>query len=132
MSFGEACTGRSRRRRRGGIALLEALVALAILATVGLGILALETDSGRVVTHVREREGEERRASALLDAVALWPREDLDRHLGDRRQGPFRMQLQRVTQTLYTIVISDSTEQREILRTSLYRRLPREADDRSR
>lgn len=132
MSLGEACTGRSRRRRRGGTALLEALVALAILATVGLGILMLVTDSGRVVAHVREREGEERRASTLLDAVALWPREDLDRHLGDRRQGPFRMQLQRVTQTLYTIVISDSTEQREILRTSLYRRLPREADDRSR
>ena len=68
-----------------------------------------------------------RDASALLEAVALWPRADLDRHLGDRPQGAWRMQVDRPTPTLYVIVLADSTNRRELLRTTLYR--PQPADE---
>jgi hypothetical protein len=98
----------------------------------GLSIVMFATESGRTLVHMRDNEREMRRASALLDAVALWPRRDLDRHLGDRRQGPWRMQVQRITETLYTVVITDSIERREILRTALYRRVPQEDDHASR
>ena len=108
-------------RRRSGVALLEALIALAILGIAGVSIVVFAIDAGRTVQRAREADGEIRRAGALFDAVALWPRADLDRHLGSRPQGPWRLRVDRPLPTLYTVVLTDSTEAREILRTSLYR-----------
>lgn len=110
--------------RRHGAALLEALVALTILAMAGASIVELATESSRALARARATEAELRRANALFNAVALWPREDLDRHLGDRAQGPWRMLVQRPMPTLYTVQLLDSARRREILRTTLYRRLP--------
>lgn len=107
--------------RAHGAALLEVLVALTILATVGATIVAFAAETGRALVRARETEREVRAASALLDAVALWPRTDLDRHLGDRAQGPWRMRVDRPAPTVYTIAITDSTPAREILHTTLYR-----------
>jgi type II secretory pathway pseudopilin PulG len=113
-------TNHSHRARRGA-ALLEVLVALSILSVAGLAVVAFAIETTGVITRARIAEGELRRASALLDAVALWPREDLDRHLGDRPQGPWRMQVDRRTRALYTVVLTDSTGSRELVRTALYR-----------
>lgn len=110
-----------RARSRSGAALLEALVALTILATAGAAIVVFATDAFRAVVLARAADAEVRRANALLEAVTLWPREDLDRHLGDRAQGPFRMVIQRPVPTLYTVVLTDSTRRRQILRTAIYR-----------
>lgn len=106
---------------RNGAALLEALVALTILATAAASIVAFATDSARTVRHARDAEIQVRRASALLDAIALWPREDLDRHLGQRQEGPFRLYIARVMPALYLVVLSDSSGGRELLRTTIYR-----------
>lgn len=110
-----------RARRRSGAALLEALVALTILAVAGAAIVAFATDASRAVVLAREADAELRRANALLEAAALWPREDLDRHLGDRAQGPFRMEIQRPFPSLYTVLLTDSTRRRQLLRTAIYR-----------
>jgi type II secretory pathway component PulJ len=111
----------SNRPVRLGAALFEVLVALTILATAAASVVGFANDAARTVRHARDTESEMRRASALLDAVALWPREDLDRHLGERHEGPWRLHITRLTTTLYWVVLTDSTSARELLRTAVYR-----------
>jgi len=113
----------TRHRARRGVVLFEMLVALTILSAIGASVVAFAAESGGAVTRAREAEREVRRANALLTAVSLWPRADLDRHLGDRPQGPWSMRVDRLAPTLYTVVLSDSTRRRTILATVLYRPL---------
>ena len=112
--------GRSERQRSGA-ALLEVMVALTILATAGLAAVTVTREALLAVQHAREADRELARASAFLEVVALWPREDLDQRLGDRPQGPWRLRIDRPLSDLYEVVLSDSARRREILRTSLYR-----------
>lgn len=108
------------RRDRAGAALLEAVVVLLILGTACVAATAMSATFTRTVTHARELDGKVRRASAFLDAVSLWTRVDLDRRLGEREQGPWRLRIDRPTRTLYTLVLADSAGA-ELLRTSLFR-----------
>jgi type II secretory pathway pseudopilin PulG len=121
MQLGDLTTRRRSRRARGGVALLEAIVALTILATAGASAAVLATEVVRVVDRSRSLDRDVARASELLDAVALWTREDLDRHLGDRPQGPWRMRVAHADPVLYDIVIADSTNGVTLVRTTLYR-----------
>ena len=89
---------RSRHARR-GVALLEALVALLVVAT------SLAAEATRAVDRGRARDAAVRRASAFLDAVALWPRADLDRHLGDRPEGAWTLRIDRPAPTLYVVTL---------------------------
>ena len=77
-------------------ALLEAMVALTILTIAGTWAVVLADQSAEAIRRVRIADTEIRRASGFLDAVALWPREDLDRHLGDRREGTWILSIDRV------------------------------------
>src|SRR4051812_27068530 len=85
----------ARGRHGRGAVLLEVLVALAILVTAGAAAVAMASESAAALARAREADREMRRASAFFDAVALWPRADLDRHLGDRTQGVWRMRVDR-------------------------------------
>src|SRR6185437_13705902 len=60
-------------------------------------------------------------AIALLEAVSLWPRADLDRHLGDRAEGRWDLRIDRPSPTLYTVVLRDSTTRSVLIATSIYR-----------
>ena len=111
-------------RARHGAVLLEAIVALTILAIAGAAVVALAVDSARAIERAATADADAQRASALLDAVALWPREDLDRHLGTRDEGPWRMTVGRPTPTLYTVALADSSERRVLLSTVLFRAEP--------
>ena len=104
--------------------LLEALVALAVLATVGSVAAWTATESIRAVGRARDAEARVRLAGRLLTAVSLWPREDLDRHLGSRAQGSLRMQVDRPHPTLYGVSLLDGATGAVLLRTSLYRQEP--------
>lgn len=101
--------------------LLEAIVAMTILAVAGGAVVALATDSARAVERARAADAATASASAFVDAVALWPREDLDRHLGARTEGQWRMLVDRATPALYAVTIADSTGTRVLLHTVLYR-----------
>ena len=115
------------RRPRSGMTLLEVLVALSILGVAGAATIGLTTESWRAIRTAREADGSLREASAFFDAVASWPRDDLDRHLGDRGQGPWRMRVDRPTPTLYVVTLVDSSSGVTILETSLFRpEVPRE------
>jgi type II secretory pathway pseudopilin PulG len=106
---------------RPGVALLEVLVALAILGTVGAAVAALAVDAADAMRRARDADTEMRRASAFFDAVALWPREDLELRLGTRRQGPWRLRVDRPGPSLYTVELADSAGARVLLRSALFR-----------
>ena len=108
-------------RPRAGIALLEALIALTILTVAGLAATAAVRQGADSVRRAEAADADLRVASAFLDAVALWPRADLDRHLGDRPEGIWRLRIDRPVPTLYLVMLSDSTGTRTLLRTALYR-----------
>ena len=110
--------------RRDGVVLLEAIVALTILTVAALASVAMVRQGVESVRRAREAEAELRRASAFMEAVALWPRADLDRHLGDRPEGPWRLVIDRPVPTLYLAALTDSSSRRELVRTAFFRPQP--------
>lgn len=112
-----------------GAALLEVLVALAILGTAGASLATGVREALAATERARRADAELREASALLDAVALWPREDLDRRLGERAQGAWRLTILRPAPAVYFVTLADSGGGREVLRTAIYRPEPPRAHD---
>ena len=104
-----------------GAALLEALVALALLGTVGSAAAWSATESVRAVQRMHAREAEQRAAARVFTAVSLWPRDDLDRHLGTSEQGRWRLRVDRPQRTVYEVTVSDTTSGAILLQTALYR-----------
>lgn len=109
------------KRAEAGSALLEVIVALAILGTAGVAIVAQVRESMGVTARTGRAESEVAEASEFLEAVALWPRADLDRHLGDRRNGPWRLAIFRPTDAVYEVTVRDSSDSRTLVATTLYR-----------
>lgn len=108
-------------RARGGMVLLEAIIALAMLAIGAVSLITLADESLRAVRRAEAADAATARASAFLDAVALWPRSDLDRHLGERVEGGWRLRVERPLPTLYTVTLADTLNHDVVLATSLYR-----------
>ena len=109
------------RRNRRGSSLLEVVIALAVLGVAGIALLRLIDQAAHAVVQAERADDAVARASSFLDAVTLWSRGDLDRHLGVRVQGSWRMQLLR-DGDLYRVAILDSASRRAIVVTTLYRR----------
>jgi hypothetical protein len=101
--------------------LFEVVVALTILAVAGTTVATLAAQAGEAVRRARGIEIEVRKASAFMDAVALWPQADLDRHLGDRAEGPWRLRVDRPRPVLYVVTLTDTASGQKLLRTTLYR-----------
>lgn len=116
-------------RIRAGAGLLEVVAAVLILSIAGVTAVVMVTEAARSVERARAADAEMRAASAFLDAVALWTPEDLDRRLGVRRQGPWRLYLERPLPALYTVVLADTAGGRVLLRTSLFRPEEDRVDD---
>jgi type II secretory pathway pseudopilin PulG len=109
-----------RSDRRGAV-LLEVVIAMVVLAVAGTSAVVMVAQSADAVRRARAADVQVREASAFLHAVALWPREDLDRRLGDREQGDWRLRILRPAPTLYEVTLTDGTGGRVILRTALHR-----------
>lgn len=109
-----------------GIALLEVIVALAILAiaaTSGVQLLVQASD-----TFARRAVAEQRLADAsrLLAAVSLLTRADLEARLGSRTAGPYLVTIRRVEPVLFGIEVRDREGAASaVLETLLYRLVPR-------
>jgi len=111
-----------------GIALLEVLVAVAILSGAGLALLDLVTGGLRAERDARERERILAAEERVLTALTLLKRDELNRRLGRHRIGELIVDIQRPEQTLYRIALTQaSSPQVEDLVTVVYRREPRNA-----
>lgn len=92
-----------------GVALLEVLVAVAMLGVAGIGLLELVGAGTRAVAAARVRERELADQERLLAAYTLLARADLDRRLGRREVGPYFADVQRPERTLYRIALVRKT-----------------------
>jgi type II secretory pathway pseudopilin PulG len=112
---------RSLHGLRPGMALLEVIVAMTILVTAALSTVAWVIQASDAVARAAAAAAETDSASDYLDRIALWTREDLDRHLGPRRQGAWTVTVERTTPALYVVTMRDNRNAHTILRTVLYR-----------
>lgn len=110
----------TRSVKRRGVALLEAVVALTILAIGGITTLEMVRAAARSVIAVQATEAETTDASAFLDLVALWPTADLDQHLGTRAIDHWQLAIDK-TGSVYRVSVFDSTGIRLLQQTSLFR-----------
>lgn len=118
------------RRRRYGIVLLEVLVALVILASAGVAAVTLASTVTRAVAKGRNRDEDVRAASAFLDDVTLWSRDDLDRHLGQREEGAWWLRVGHPTPSIYSAALSDTGAAGTLLETFVYKPQPADANAR--
>lgn len=103
-----------------GSTLLEVLVAMVLVATVGTTVAALTAESFATISAAQDAEAEAIDADRFLRTVSLWPRQDLDRRLGDRRQGEWWMRIDRIERGLYRIGLRHDKGGGEFLWTALY------------
>ena len=109
-------------KNRAGFALLEALIALAILGTAGLSLVALVRSGLDGERRAQAQERELAAASRVLTAMTLLTRSDLDQRIGHHPVGEFVVDVERPERTLYRIALAnaDRTET-ELLVTVVYR-----------
>lgn len=96
------------RRANGGVALLEALVALAILAVAGISLVGLLVNGTRGERAFEERDARSARAEQLLTRLSLEDKRGLDLRLGRRAVGEFVTDVQRPEPGLYRLAVADS------------------------
>ena len=110
------------RRDERGIALLEVLIALVVLTSVGTGLVAALAAAMRSEHQLRREEALVLAAERVLAAMALLGRADLDRRLGRHPAGEFVVEVQRPERTLYRIAVRESqAPEIEALVTVVYR-----------
>jgi type II secretory pathway component PulJ len=113
------------RRTERGAALLESIVALAILATAGTGLVSALTAAIRSETDVARAEKTVQAADRVLTAMTLLTRNDLDQRLGRHEVGEFVVLVQRPQPSLYRIAVAEiSAPELEMLVTVVYRPEP--------
>lgn len=110
-------------RNERGVALLEVLVALVILATAGIGLIELVGAGIRAERDARGGEATLATEERLLSALTLLRRHELDHRIGRRGLGEFVVDIQRPERTLYRIaVLQQRSPHVEDLVTVVYRR----------
>ena len=106
-----------------GVALLETLIALAMLSGAGLALLDLVTAGLRAEREARERERVLAVEGRVLTALTLFTRADLDRRLGRHPLGELVVDIQRPERMLYRIALAQQqSPEVEDLVTVVYRR----------
>lgn len=112
------------RDRRGAV-LLEALVALVILATAAITLVEVIGAGLRAERDAREREDVLATEERVMAALTLQSRSELDQRIGRRDIGEFIVDVQRPEPTLYRIaLLRQESPHVEELVTVVYRRSP--------
>ncbi len=108
-----------------GSALLEAMVALTILATAGMAAVNLLAAGARSERQAAERERALREADRVLTVYTLLTRNELDQRIGSQTIGHLAVLVQRPERTLYRIAVVDTlAPTQELLVTVVYRPEP--------
>ncbi len=93
---------------RHGFALLDVLLALALLGSAGLAVISLLDQAMRAEHAARDTEREYQAADRVLTALALLHRSELDQRIGTRPLGEFIVDIQRPERGLYRIAVASS------------------------
>lgn len=109
---------------RSGAVLLEVIIAMTIFAIASTTTLVRAAQARHVVVLARASEDRLNAASAFLDHVVLWSREDCDRHLGAHPQGRWLLDIEHPEATLYTVTVLDGKSHEKLLNTVVYRDTP--------
>ena len=109
------------RAKRPGVALLEVMVGLTVLAIAGVGLLVVLAQASDSIHALDQRDAEARAASAHLDRVALWTRDQLDGRIGSTRLADWTLHVASLTPTMYRVALADTATGALLLETSLYR-----------
>lgn len=105
-----------------GVALLEVLVALVILATAGVGLVEMVGAGLRAERDALQRETILATEERVLSALTLLNRRELDQRIGRREIGEFIVDVQRPEPTLYRIaLVQQQSPAVEDLVTVVYR-----------
>lgn len=109
-------------RSERGVALLEVLIAIVILATAGIAFVELVSAGMRSERDARVRETTLATEERLLAALTLLRRPELDQRIGRRVVGEFVIDIQRPEPTLYRIALLEQRSPHvEDLVTVVYR-----------
>jgi hypothetical protein len=112
-------------RNRTGAALLEVMVALVILLASGAAAMGAAHAAVDAEQRAAEREAELMDGERLLAALSLLGRGDLDRRLGIRFVGPWRVQVLRPEPTVYRVSLARAAHpDRAVLVTLVHRPEP--------
>lgn len=113
------------RAEEEGIALIEVVVSLLLVVTVGVPLLARVGGEARLLVQRIDQEETARAAEHALAAYAALDRTALEQRLGRRSVGRFEILVDRPTPALFRIVVVEPrTEDRSLTATFLYRRAP--------
>lgn len=105
-----------------GFALLDVLLALALLGSAGLAVISLLDQAMRAEHAARDAEREYQAADRVLTALTLLHRSELDQRIGTRPLGEFIVDIQRPERGLYRIALAGvSAPERQLLVTVVAR-----------
>lgn len=107
--------------RRKGIALIEAMIAVAIIGSIAVGWSVLSLQTTRALDVADQREREVRNASRLLARIAVHSADELDALVGRRDKDGFRLHVSRLSPGLYEVEVLRSGALEPVLGTKLYR-----------
>jgi hypothetical protein len=102
------------------VALLDVLVALAVLGLAGLALVEVTAQSLRVLEHAQTVERRIADEDRLLAAYTLLSRRDLGQRAGLHRVGPYDVRVERLDFTLFRITVAAAGEPTD-LATVVYR-----------
>ncbi|MBI4501457.1 MAG: prepilin-type N-terminal cleavage/methylation domain-containing protein [Gemmatimonadetes bacterium] len=111
---------------RQGFALIEALVALTIVAVAGLGFVDLTAQAARSASRTREVEEQLAQEDRLLTAYALLDRQDLEQRIGRVIVGEYALTVERLDWSLYRVGVGIGWSAPDLV-TVIYR--PGPSDD---
>lgn len=106
---------------RRGFALLEAIIALAILGGGALTTIAVLHEAGEIEALTRARETEATEIGRIMTAMSLLSRHDLDRRLGWRDVRGYAVSVTRPSTSVYRVAIARPASQDAALVTLVYR-----------
>jgi Tfp pilus assembly protein PilV len=108
------------RVRSKGVALLEVLVAITLLAVAGVGWMSLVHESARAARNAAARDADMQSASATLRHISLWTPSELAAHVGRTRHDGYDVTVSPLAASLWSITVADTLTGATLLATSRY------------
>ena len=102
-------------RRSAGFALLDVLLALALLGSAGLAVVSLLDQAMRAEHAARDIEREYQAADRVMTALTLLHRAELDQRIGRHPLGEFLVDIQRPERGLYRIALAGASAPERVL-----------------